>query len=70
MHGWLYAEGGSPDTRAGIKISSFGTDTSGIGTSLHFRSGMDFNFLDETFSTPSVPSGFSVKSWRELYEDE
>jgi hypothetical protein len=69
MWGWLYAEGGSPDTRSGIKISSFGTDTSGQGTALHFRSGADWNFLDDAFSTPSAPSGFSVKSWRELYED-
>ncbi len=67
MWGWLYAEGGT-DTRSGIVISSAGTDTSGQGTTLHFRSGATWNFLDEAFSTPSIPSGFSAVGWRELYE--
>jgi hypothetical protein len=58
MAGWLYAEGGT-ETRSGIEISA--------GSSIHFRAGADFNFLDDAFSgTP--PTAFSVAGWRELYE--
>jgi hypothetical protein len=71
MWGWLYAEGGT-DTRSGIEISSFGTPANSNQnpgwTTLHFRSGASWNFLDDAFSTPSTPTGFSVVSWRELYE--
>ncbi len=59
MFGWLYSEGGT-DTRSGIELAA--------GTTLHFRSGAVWNFLDDVLSgTP--PTAFSVKSWRELYED-
>jgi hypothetical protein len=58
MWGWLYAEGGT-ETRSGITFKA--------GTTLHFRSGADWAFLDDAFSgTP--PTGFAVQGWRELYE--
>ena len=59
MFGWLYSEGGTI-TRSGIEI--------GAGTTLHFRSGATWNFLDDVLSG-SPPTAFVVKSWRELYED-
>jgi hypothetical protein len=71
MWGWLYSEGGTPE-RSGIVISSSGS-TSGNNsvpgqTELHFRSGANWNFLDDTFSSPSVITEVSVVGWRELYE--
>ncbi len=60
MFGWLYSEGGTPE-RSGIELAA--------GTTLHFRSGASWNFLDDILSgTP--PSEFSIQGWRECYELE
>jgi hypothetical protein len=71
MWGWLYSEGGT-DTRSGIVISSAGSTSLNNRvpgeTELHFRSGANWNFLDDAFTTPTAITEISVLGWRELYE--